>query len=209
MQKSVAILCVVFVLSGCDTKKDERNSLRVRLEEKLSAVAQVEQIIRDVEAKQFNINTEIVTLKDALTKDESAINENKDSLASYVLDNKLAVMATAATGAGIAGVLADNLDDQVRGAAISAGVMGAAYCMFSEDECSTAAAKVAYFGTQISLHKDSAATYSDKISSLQKRFADLEEYKAPFLADRTVLSTGSDALTSQIDALACHGVFCF
>jgi hypothetical protein len=117
-------------------------------------------------------------------------------------------LAAAATSAGVAGILADNLDDQVRGAAISAGMAGAAYCMFSDDDCSTAAAKVIYYGGQISSHKDSAATHTDKISSLQQRLADLEKYKAPFLADRTALSTGIDALTSQIEALACHGVFC-
>lgn len=209
MQKMAAVLCAVVMLCGCDTKKVERNALRFELDGKLASVTQVEQKIRGIEANQINLDAEIGVLKVALTKDEDAIKENKESLAGYVLSHKLAVSAAAATGAGIAGVLADNLDDQVRGAAIAVGVMGAMYCMFSEDECSTAAAKVAYYGTQISLHKDSAATHVDKISSLQQMLADLEKYKAPFLADRTALSTGIDALKSQIATLVCHGLFCF
>lgn len=209
MKKLAVIVCAVLMLCGCDTKKVERNSLQLELDRRINSVAQVEQKISGIEANQVNINAEIGALKVALTKDEDAIKENKESLAGYVLSHKLAVSAAAATGAGIAGILADNLNDQVRGAAITLGVMGAMYCMLSDADCSDATAKVSYYGTQIAYYKNDATIQIDKISSLQQRLADLEKYKAPFLADRTALFVGIDALKSQIDALVCRGLLCF
>lgn len=207
-KKIAIILCGLVMLCGCDTNKAERNSLMLTQASKGTDLTSVELKIRDIEAGQVNLNTEIVTLKDALTKDEAAIKENKKSLADYVLDHKAAVTAVAATGAGIAGILADNLNDQQRAASIWVAAIGAGYCMFSEDDCSDATVKVTYYGGQIVYYKNDATTQSDKISALRQRLAELEETKAPFLAERMALNTDIDTLKSQIEALVCHGMFC-
>jgi septal ring factor EnvC (AmiA/AmiB activator) len=209
MQKMVLIGCAALILCGCDTKKEERNTLRSELDGKLNSLAQVEKKIRDVEAIQANVSAEVTTFNGELVKDEANIKENKDSLASYVLNHKLAVAAVAATGAGIAGILADNLDDQERGAAVAAGILGAGYCLFSDGECSDATAKVTYYGGQIAYYKDDANKKTDAISTRRQKLAELEQSNAPLLAERATFLTNIDALKSQIASLTCSGLLCF
>lgn len=208
MQKLAVIMFAVIMLCGCDTKKEERNLLGLELDRKINSASEVEQRVRNIEADQININAQVGALNDALLKDESAVKENKESLANYALSHKLAVAAVAVTVVGIAGVLDVNLDDQQRGAVVGAGTIGALYCMFSDDDCSDATANVSYYGTQIAYYKRDAASQSDKISTLQQMLADLESTKAPLLAERTSLSTDIENYKSQIKDITCHGLLC-
>lgn len=200
------LLILVFFLAACDTKKDEQNALRLELDNVQQTIASVDQKIQALEAAQRNSESTLASLKEYLAKDEANIKENKKSLADYVLAHKSAVAAVAATSAGVASVLAENLDDQERGTALAAGLIGAGYCLFMADdgECSDATAKVGYYGAQIVLYRNEAKRHNEQIDEYRSKLAGIQNQRAPFLAERTTLSTKIETLASQIESLRCR-----
>lgn len=171
------------------------------MESKLSSLSNVEQGIQSLDAKKREIDGEIARAKEELVKSEAAVKENKDLLANYVLNNKAATVAVAATTAGIAGVLSESLTEQERGGTILAGLAGGGYCVFNSDECTDAAAKIGYYGTQIAYFKGESQKFSNRISEAQTRLAETDGKKSPLLAERAKISTNIDALRTQIEAL--------
>jgi hypothetical protein len=91
---------------------------------------------------------------------------------------------------------------------VSAGLLGAAYCLFSDDSCSDAAAKVGYYGAQIAIHKKEFDDKNIRLNSIQQRYTLMEEEKRPFLVQKSSTSEEIEALKLQIDALACKRIFC-
>jgi predicted nucleic acid-binding Zn-ribbon protein len=200
------LLVLMLSLAACDTKKEERNALHLELDERSNALASVERKIQDVEATRKNVAAMLDSAKEALSKNDANVKENKNSLASYVLRHKSAVAAVAASSAGVYSVLSDNLDEQERSAALVSGLLGAGYCLLIADdgECSDATAQVTYYGGQIAYYKSEAIKDERQIREYQARLADIERQMAPFLAERTTLSSKVAALGRQIEALTCR-----
>lgn len=194
-------LALAVSLSGCDSKKEERETLRRDLEKNLSSLANVERQIQDTDSKLRELDSEIAHLKNETSKNEAESKRFKEELANYVLNHKAASLAVAATTAGVAGVLSENLTEQERGATAFVGVAGGVYCLVNSEECADAMTRIPYLGGQIAYHNSEAKKHSDRIAILQEGRVAAEAGRSPLVAERTKVSKNIDVLRLQIESL--------
>src|ERR1700754_958703 len=105
----IPLLCVALAICGCDSHKGERESLRKQ-------IASIETDLSPLKEAQARVSKEIEVLtseiklrSDNLQQHVNRQTKLKDEMALYVLDHKLATLAVAATIAGIAAALDNNM----------------------------------------------------------------------------------------------------
>lgn len=208
MPKFIAIIFLLLTLSACDTRRAERQAAEAQLTEKFASFTAIGKKINEIDVNQAELKSQFDTTNNLLNQDKQDKKKVQDALAEYVLEHKAAVAALAATGAGIAGIVAENLDDGTKGALTGAGILGAAYCIFGDDSCADVAAKVTYFGAQIAGYKKQEDAKITKLEGIKQQYQLMEQEKAPLLAQKEAISGELSALKEQIGALACKRIFC-
>jgi chromosome segregation ATPase len=202
----VALLFSPILISGCDTRKDEREALLKQItpleadltrlnEQRASALRAIETL--NSETKQDSANLQQHTQRHTKLQDE---------LSTYLLDHKLATVSILVAGGGAATFINDNIDEDTKSVLRVVGVLGVLYCVNNAEECADVTTHVMYFGSQIKSEEDNITSLT---STLAKKKATLQEHEKVYaLLGQTIPKKAAerDALKQKHDSLVCS--FC-
>ena len=191
---------------GCDVKKEERLALKSEASQYAQALAATENKFQELESLEINIQSSLSSTVNEINDAKSKLNTQKSALEDYVLQHKAAVAALAATTVGIATILNEDMPDNERGIPILTGVAGAAYCLFSEDDCAEVTKEITSFGTQIAYYNSKLESLRKRKNELESSIAEAKQRKNPLLAERESINSKLSSINSAIERLTCK--FC-
>lgn len=192
-------------LAGCNDHQDERIGLQRELQGLMDDLSQHQALLQQANANVQTLQAQITFIGAQVQTDASHVKESQDSLAAYALEHKLAVLAVAATGAGIASTVSDNLSDDDKKTLEAAGTVGALYCLFgaNDGECADALVKITYFGSQIAYYKNQSQQHSAVLQQYQSELAGYEQARAPILTQIAMVNQSIELTNHQLEKLTC------
>ena len=122
---SILLILTALLFAGCDSHRNERASLREKINELNNKVAQHKNersvTLTDIDT----LNGDIERESNSLPQHSQQRAKLQDDLSLFLLDHKLATVAVIATGGGAATFINDNIDEDTRDALRVAGLVGA------------------------------------------------------------------------------------
>lgn len=214
--KVVLTALIVLGLAACDTHQAEREKVRAEFSRQQTEHSQLQ---RQLELAQAELaRTEQALAEQQARRAELASVQTRRSaqLTRYLAEHKAASLALAATGAGAMTALDDetrkNLERELgQGAgdmAMLAGLMGAGYCLFNADECSTVAAQVASYGMERKANRD----HLQQVEALMQQLSQARDGQQQAHQARQQDVQTSQGRLAQIEGrlaqLRCQGLLC-
>jgi len=202
MTRIVLVFLTSTLLTGCDVHKVERNEVQTKLDSTLLQIEKYRAAAEDVERRVTKVEQAIKEAREDFKTNDAEYEKNKNELAKYSMDHKLAAAAAAIAAGGTAAMFSE-LSEQDKGALAVPTAIAAGYCLFNGDECTEVSSRIAYYGTQIAFFKDKTTKFADTEAGLRKEISTLE-------AERTRVKSALGEATAQaniyrekIGALAC------
>lgn len=204
---TAALLCLTVALTGCDSHKGERPSLQKQMTDIEAEVARLNALqtaaSKDIEA----LPAEIKQDSDRLQQHEQRRTKLQDDLANFLLDHKMASVASMATAGGAATIINENIDEDTKSALRLVGLLGALYCVGNSDECADVAARVLYFGSQIEAEDKNIADVASQLATKKSSLLARQKEHASLGSAITNKTNERVALQQKHDSLLCS--LCF
>lgn len=203
-------------LTACDQHKAEREQAQSLLSQQQTEHAHLQRQLEQAQADLGQTERALTEHNERRAAIESEQAQRSARLTEYLAHHKAAVVALTASGAGAVAALDDEarqaldreLGQGASGATVLAGMVGAGYCLFNFDECSSVGSTIAAYGTERRANREHlqqvdaalqqlAQVHTDQQASVQSLSQQLD-------ASRSALSDTE----SRIAQLRCKGLLC-
>jgi septal ring factor EnvC (AmiA/AmiB activator) len=214
--KAVLLGSLAFGLAACDKNKAAREQAQSLLSQQQTENSHLQRQVEQAQADLAQIERSLTESQASHAAIESEQAQRSARLTEYLSGHKAAVLALAASSAGALTALDDDTRQAVdremgqgaSGAAMVAGIVGAGFCIFNADECTSVGSYLAGYGMERKANREHlqqvnallqqlAQSRTEKRESLQKLEQQLE-------ASRTALAESE----SRIAQLRCKTPLC-
>lgn len=197
----------VLALVGCDVNRAQRAAEREAME---AAVASAQQVRAEVEAIDRAVGqaeAEVQRCREEQKSSDDGYEKNKQALAEYVLDHKLATLAAvSAAGGGVA--LLSDLDDDQKAAIAGPTALAFGYCLMNGDECTDVSARIAWYGSQAALYRTQASDAQGREQAERSRMAEMEQQRRVLRNRLGEQEAAVENLRARVKALECSLPIC-
>lgn len=207
MKTFALLLLVLTLLLGCDVNKKERNEVQARLDSTVLQMEQFRAAAEDVERKITKIEQAVKEAREDFKTNDAEYEKNKNELAKYSMDHKLAAAAAAIAAGGTAAMFSE-LSDEDKGALAVPTAIAAGYCLFNGDECTEVSSRIAYYGTQIAFFKDKTTKLAETEAALRKEMSALESERTRVKSALSGATAQANIYREKVGALACKLPLC-